>query len=160
MWKPVKDLLARGTWAQGFRAPTVGDTFGGGSQSYDSYLDACDSLYGEAAKNPAVAARCAAAGVPAGFRQVNQAGTPVPAPRGAQSPVPFNSGAGNARCSRKPRPPRPSASSTARPWLPGLGASLDWFDIRVKNRITGVTATYEINECYVNGVGVLRQDQA
>jgi iron complex outermembrane receptor protein len=113
MWKPIRDLLARGTYAQGFRAPTLSDTFGGGSQSYDSYLDACDSLYGEAAKNPTVKARCAAAGVPANFRQVNQAGAAVPA-AGAQSPVPFNTGAGNARCRRKPPPPRPSAWSTAR----------------------------------------------
>ena len=94
MWKPIKDLLTRGTYAEGFRAPTVGDTFGGGSQSYDTYLDACDSLYGDAKVNATTAANCAARGVPANFRQVNQAGTPVGA-AGAQTPTPFNTGAGN-----------------------------------------------------------------
>ncbi len=151
MWKPVRDLLVRGTYAQGFRAPTLNDTFGGGSQAYDAYLDACDSKYGEAAKNPAVAARCAAAGVPAGFRQLNQAGSPVPA-GGAQTPVPFQSGAGNAAL-------QPETATTATVglvlspgWLNGASIALDWFDIHVRNRITAVTATYEINQCYVGGV--------
>jgi len=151
MWKPSKDLLARATWAEGFRAPTVGDTFGGGSQSYDSYLDACDSLYGEAAKNPAVAARCAAAGVPAGFRQRNQAGTPVSA-GGAQSPVPFNTGAGNDALQPETATTKTAGLVYSPSFVPGLTMSLDYFDIRVKNRITGVTATYEINECYINSV--------
>jgi len=58
MWKPVSDFLARGTWAEGFRAPALGDTFGGGGQSFDSYLDPCDSKFGMAARDPAVALRC------------------------------------------------------------------------------------------------------
>lgn len=151
IWKPVRDLLVRGTRAQGFRAPTLSDTFGGGQQAYESYLDACDSMYGEAARNPAVAARCAAAGVPAGFRQLNQAGSPVPA-GGGQTPVPFNVGAGNDAL-------RPETATTttfgivASPnWLNGASIALDWFDIHVKNRISGVTATYEIDQCYVGGV--------
>ena len=151
MWKPHRDLLTRATWAEGFRAPTVGDTFGGGSQSYDSYLDACDSLYGEAAKNPTVAARCAAAGVPAGFRQRNQAGTPVSA-GGAQSPVPFNTGAGNDALSPETATTKTAGLVYNPSFVPGLSLAVDYFDIRVKNRITGVTATYEINECYVNAV--------
>ncbi|KAK0330525.1 hypothetical protein LTR94_032501, partial [Friedmanniomyces endolithicus] len=39
MWKPVRDVLTRGTYAEGFRSPTLGDTFGGGSQTFASYLD-------------------------------------------------------------------------------------------------------------------------
>ncbi len=151
MWKPIRDLLARATWAEGFRAPTVGDTFGGGSQSYDSYLDACDSLYGEAAKNAAVASRCAAAGVPTGFRQRNQAGTPVSA-GGAQSPVPFNTGAGNDALSPETATTKTAGLVYSPSFVSGLTVSLDYFDIRVKNRITSVSATYEINECYINNV--------
>ncbi|QJD99073.1 TonB-dependent receptor [Massilia forsythiae] len=151
MWKPVKDLLARATYAQGFRAPTVGDTFGGGSQSYDSYIDACDSLYGEAAKNATVKARCTAAGVPANFRQVNQAGTPVAA-SGAQTPYPFNTGAGNDSLQPETATTKTFGLVYSPSFVSGLTMSLDYFDIRVKNRITAVSATYEINECYVNGV--------
>jgi iron complex outermembrane receptor protein len=151
MWKPIRDLLARGTYAQGFRAPTLADTFGGGSQSYDSYLDACDSLYGEAAKNPAVKARCTAAGVPANFRQVNQAGAAVPA-AGAQSPVPFNTGAGNSSLEPETATTKTFGLVYSPSWLSGASVSVDYFDIHVKNRITAVSAAYEINQCYVNGV--------
>jgi iron complex outermembrane receptor protein len=151
MWKPVKDLLARGTYAQGFRAPTVGDTFGGGSQSFDTYLDACDSLYGDAAKNPATKARCTAAGVPANFRQVNQAGTPVPA-GGAQTPVPFNTGAGNDALEPETATTKTFGLVYSPSFVSGLSVALDYFDIGVKNRITAVSAAYEINQCYVNGV--------
>jgi iron complex outermembrane receptor protein len=151
MWKPIKDLLTRATYAQGFRAPTLNDTFGGGSQSFDSYLDACDSLYGQAAKDPAVAARCKAAGVPTGFRQVNQAGTPVPA-GGAQTPTPFNTGAGNDSLQPETATTKTIGFVYSPSFFSGFSASLDYFDIHVKNRITAVSAAYEINQCYVNGV--------
>jgi iron complex outermembrane receptor protein len=151
IWRPVTDLLARGTYAQGFRAPTVGDTFGGGSQSFDTYLDACDSLYGDAAKSPTTKARCTAAGVPANFRQVNQAGTPVPA-GGAQTPVPFNTGAGNDALEPETAVTKTLGFVYSPSYVSGLSLSLDYFDITVKNRITAVSAAYEINQCYVSGV--------
>lgn len=151
MWKPISDLLARGTVAEGFRAPTLGDTFGGGSQSYDTYLDACDSVNGEAAKNPAVAARCAAAGVPAGFRQRNQAGSPVAA-AGGQSTVPFQTGAGNSSLMPETAKTKTLGFVYNPSALPGLSLSLDYFDISVKNRISAVSATYEVNQCYINNV--------
>jgi iron complex outermembrane receptor protein len=151
MWKPIKDLLTRGTYAQGFRAPTVGDTFGGGQQSFDSYLDACDSAWGDAAKTPSTAARCAAAGVPAGFRQKNQAGTAVPA-GGAQTPTPFNTGAGNADLTPETAVTRTLGLVYSPAWMTGFSASVDYFDISVRNRIVGVSAGYEIDQCYIFGV--------
>ena len=151
LWKPVRDLLVRATWAEGFRAPALGDSFGGGSQGYDSYLDACDSLYGEAARNPAVKARCTAAGVPLTFRQVNQAGVPVPA-SGAQTPVPFQVGFGNSALQPETATTRTLGLVFSPSWLSGLSVALDYFDIRVKNRITAVTSVFTINQCYIEGV--------
>ena len=151
MWKPTKDILARGTYAEGFRAPTVGDTFGGGSQSFDTYLDPCDSLYGAAKSNPAVAANCAAAGVPAGFRQVNSAGTPVPA-AGAQTPFPFESGAGNSALTPETATTRTLGLVYNPSYVPGLNLTLDWFDIRVENRIVAVGTGYILGQCYVQGI--------
>ncbi|MGV7208808.1 TonB-dependent receptor plug domain-containing protein [Oxalobacteraceae bacterium A2-2] len=150
-WKPHNDALFRGTYAEGFRAPTVGDTFGGGSQSYDSYLDPCDSAWGEAAKNATVKARCTAAGVPVTFRQVNQAGTAVPA-GGAQSPTPFNTGAGNDSLTPETAKTRTLGLVYNPSFLPGASVALDWYKIQVDNRITAVSATYVINQCVVQGV--------
>jgi iron complex outermembrane receptor protein len=151
MWKPVKDLLARGTYAEGFRAPSLGDTFGGGSQSYDSYLDVCDSLYGDARANATTAANCARAGVPAGFRQRNQAGTPVPA-AGAQTPTPFNTGAGNDTLTPETAVTRTFGLVYSPSYVPGLTVGADYFDIRIKNRITAVSVKYTLDQCYITGV--------
>jgi iron complex outermembrane receptor protein len=150
-WRPIGDLLVRANWGQGFRAPALGDTFGGGSQSFDTYLDPCDSKYGQAGKDPAVAARCAAGGVPAGFRQLNQNGAAVSG-GGAQSPFPFLNGAGNAFLQ-----PETSVTDTlgfvySPSFLTGFSASLDLYRVKVDNRITGVSAGYVANQCYVSGV--------
>jgi iron complex outermembrane receptor protein len=151
MWKPIKDLLVRGTWAEGFRAPTLSDTFGGGSQSFDNYLDACDSQWGNAASNAATKARCTAAGVPVNFRQVNAAGTPVPA-GGAQTPTPFQQGSGNAFLQPETAVTRTAGLVYSPSFVPGFTIGLDWFNIRVANRITGIGASFVINQCYIDGV--------
>jgi iron complex outermembrane receptor protein len=151
MWKPIKDLLTRGTYAQGFRAPTLNDTFGGGSQSFDTYLDACDSQWGEASRTAAVKARCTQAGVPATFRQVNQAGNAVPA-GGAQSPTPFMTGAGNESLTPETAVTRTLGAVYSPSWISGLSVAVDVFDIRIKNRIAAISANQTVNFCYVDGV--------
>lgn len=151
MYKPTKDMLFRGTFAEGFRAPTLGDTFGGGSQTFDNYLDPCDSAHGQAATNPAVKSACTAAGVPATFRQVNSAGTPVPA-AGAQTPFPFESGAGNEFLQPETAETRTLGLVYNPSYVPGLTVGLDWFDIRVKDRITAISTAYILGQCYVQGV--------
>jgi iron complex outermembrane recepter protein len=151
MWKPVTDLLARATYAQGFRAPTLSDTFGGGSQSFDNYLDPCDTKFGAAASDPAVQTRCLANGVPAGFRQLGQSGTPITS-AGSQTPFPFNTGAGNSSLQPETATTKTAGLVFSPSWLTGFSSSIDYYDISVKNRITGVSATYELNQCLVSGV--------
>jgi len=151
MWKPYRDLLARANYAQGFRAPALGDTFGGGSQTYDSYLDPCDALWGESTRNADVRTRCAAAGVPAAFRQLNQAGVAVGS-GGGQTPAPFESGVGNAGLQPETAVTRTLGLVFTPSFLDGVSLSLDVFDIRVENRITLVSASYVINQCYISGV--------
>ena len=95
-WKPIDDLLVRGTYGEGFRAPTLSDLFGGGGQGYDHYLDPCDSVYGPVTTNSTVAAKCAAQGVPTNFRQRDRQGLPITSVGATQSPTPSYIGAGNA----------------------------------------------------------------
>jgi iron complex outermembrane receptor protein len=152
MWKPITDLLVRGTWAQGFRAPTVGDTFGGGSQTYDTYLDPCDSRFGEASRNPSVASRCAGAGVPAGFRQLGQSGVAISGAGGTQGAYPFQSGAGNAALQPEKAKTNTLGLVYSPSFLPGASVSLDYFDIKIDNRITAISANYVLNQCFISGV--------
>lgn len=149
-WRPVKDVLVRATYAQGFRAPTLADTFGGGSQTFDTYLDPCDSAFGAAATDPTVKARCAAAGVPATFRQKNQAGNFIASTGGGQTPTPFMSGFGNSTLTPETATSRTAGIVYSPVWLNGLSASLDYYDIRIKNRIAAISANQTANFCYVN----------
>ncbi|WP_058833716.1 TonB-dependent receptor [Luteimonas abyssi] len=146
-WRPFEDLLVRGTYATGFRAPTVGDLFGGTSQTFDFYTDPCDTLFGAATRNPSVAAACAAAGVAADFRQVASGGVDATGP-GSQSAVPYESG------SNPELQPEESKSwglglvySPA--FIDGFDVSLDWWKIRIDNVIAAETVTSILNQCYL-----------
>jgi len=162
MYKPVKDVLVRGTWAEGFRAPTIGDTFGGGSQSFDTFLDPCDTRFGEAASNAAVQARCVAAGTNATYRQQLQAGTPITSTSGTQSLVAFNSGAGNSFLEPETATTKTAGIVYSPSFVAGLTVGLDWYNIKIDNRITAIGADYVANQCYISGnanyCGVIRRD--
>jgi iron complex outermembrane receptor protein len=149
MYKPVKDVLFRGTWAEGFRAPTIGDTFGGSSQSFDTFLDPCDTRFGEAAADPAVQARCIAAGTNPTYRQLMQAGTPITSSNGTQSLVAFNAGAGNAYLEPETATTKTVGFVYSPSFVPGFTVGLDWYNIEIENRITGISATYVANQCYI-----------
>jgi iron complex outermembrane receptor protein len=156
-YRPIKDLLFRGTWAEGFRAPTVGDTFGGGQQAFDTYLDPCDTVYGEASRTPAVLARCNTGfggiiGTAAGFRQRTQTGAAITSSGGTQTPVPFNASAGNAFLQPETAVTRTLGTVFNPSFLPGFSAAIDWYSIKISNRITAVSANYILGECYTQGL--------
>jgi iron complex outermembrane receptor protein len=151
MWKPIKDLLVRGTWAEGFRAPALGDTFGGGSQSFDTYLDLCDTTHGLAARNPTVAQRCIADGAPANYRQLNQGGNGV-GPAGAQTTVAFNTGVGNESLTPESATTKTAGFVYNPSFVNGLTVAVDYFDIEVKNRISAISVNYTLTQCYVFSV--------
>jgi iron complex outermembrane receptor protein len=67
-WKPIHDLRLRGSYSEGFRAPTIGELFGTPSRFDQELLDPCS-----ADQNPSgqVLANCTAQGVPAGYQQLN-----------------------------------------------------------------------------------------
>jgi iron complex outermembrane receptor protein len=93
-----------------------------------------------------------AAGAGAGFRQLNQTGAAISGSGGAQGAYPFQNGAGNRFLG-----PETSVTDTlgfvySPSWLPGASASLDVYRVKIDNRITGVSATYIANQCYVQGV--------
>ena len=162
MYKPVKDLLFRGTWAEGFRAPTLDDISGGGSQSFDTFLDPCDTRFGEASRDPAVQARCVAAGTSATYRQLGQAGTPITSTGGTQGLVAFNSGAGNAFLSPETALTKTAGFVYSPSFLPNFSLGLDWYNIKIENRITAIGAEYVANQCYIfndaNFCSVIKRD--
>jgi iron complex outermembrane receptor protein len=77
-WKPIRDLRLRGTFAEGFRAPSIGELFGTQSRFDEVLDDPCSSHAGNNApqrfsNDATVRAACIAAGVPANgsYQQAN-----------------------------------------------------------------------------------------
>jgi len=149
-WKPIDDLLVRGTYGEGFRAPTLDDTFGGGSQTFDYFTDPCDAQFGQLG-NASVAARCQAEGLGPNFRQTDAARKPVSG-YDSQSNTPFNSGVGNAQLQPETSTTRTIGLVYSPSYVKGLDVSLDWYKITVKNTIVGVSADYVLDQCYQNNV--------
>ena len=71
-WEPIEDLLFRGSWAEGFRAPSIGELFGTPSRFDQEVVDPCSRL-DRGRLRPTVRANCVAEGVPptAAYTQLN-----------------------------------------------------------------------------------------
>lgn len=60
-WAPLDDLVLRGSWSEGFRAPNIGELFNTGSRFDAAISDPCSNATGS------LAANCATLGVPPNF---------------------------------------------------------------------------------------------
>ena len=71
-WRPVHDVLVRGSWGQGFRAPSIGELFGSASRFDQVITDPCSGFLTNGS-SAAVRANCIARGVPANgsYTQLN-----------------------------------------------------------------------------------------
>ncbi|MET3653209.1 TonB-dependent receptor plug domain-containing protein [Dyella japonica] len=146
-WSPFDDMMVRGTFAKGFRAPTLGDLFGGGSQTFDQYTDPCDVQFGSLS-NPTVAKNCAAAGLsPTNFRQLDTAGAPIKGPN-QQGTTPFVTGAGNQFLQPEHSTTRTLGLVYSPHYVDGLDMTLDYYDIKITNVITAIDANYVLDQCY------------
>ena len=56
-WKPIRDLLLRGSWAEGFRAPTIGELFGTPSRFDQELVDPCSGTARSAGRRSPIASR-------------------------------------------------------------------------------------------------------
>lgn len=70
-WQVADEFVARATYSEGFRAPSIGELFGSQSR-FDALLaDPCLRSFSTGAPATAPAANCAALGVPVGARQLD-----------------------------------------------------------------------------------------
>lgn len=145
-WKPIDSLLVRGTWSEGFRAPTIADLYGGSSQTFSFYTDACDVNYGDAAGS----ARCLR-DVPPGFRQ--RASTPSGFADGeeSQSDRPFYVGS-NSLLTAETSTSKTLGLVFSPSFLEGFNASLDWWNIKIENTIIADTETNVLADCYLRNI--------
>jgi len=146
VWRPLDELLIRGTWAEGFRAPTIGDLYGGTGSSAEPYTDPCSvGVPGSVAGNAA----CTAAGVPANYVQLGQGGIPCTGWPCATNNE-FLSG------SNPDLLPEQSKSKTvglvwSPRWVDGLDISLDWYRYEISDAVISDSVDRILRDCYVLG---------
>ncbi|SFK38676.1 TonB-dependent receptor domain-containing protein, partial [Lysobacter sp. cf310] len=131
-WKPIDDLMVRGNWSEGFRAPSIAELFTGQSDTFQTISDPCNgSLQG--VPNADRPASCAA----------------VPAYAQGNTQIRTTTG-GNPDLG-----PEKSISKTlgvvySPSWAAGLDISLDWWEIEIEEGITSLSAQTIVNNCYRN----------
>lgn len=146
LWKPVRDLLLRGSYAESLRAPTIGELFGAQSRFDQPLSDPCTNVAGSLYQTSAtVRTNCTANGVPAG-------GT-YQEPQGGQLPVLTG---GNTAL-------RPETARTllfggvySPEWARGgfaqtLSLEVNYYDIKVKGAISSIGADVLLDRCALTG---------
>jgi len=145
-WRPIEELMIRGTFAEGFRAPSISDLYGGLGTSFQTYVDPCgtgatNSVNGNAA--------CNAAGVPLGYQQLNQSLKPC-ASYPCATPDEFTTGS-----NPKLRPEESKSKTVGVVWSPrwvdGLDINLDWYSYKITNMIIQDSVDRILRDCYVLG---------
>ena len=144
-WRPMDGLLVRATYADGFRAPTINDLYGGTGGSYEFYTDPC--AVGQPANGNAA---CTAAGVPADYVQIGQGGIPCttyPCQTGSQF-----TGGSNPNLIAETATSRTAGIVWSPQWVDGLDLSLDWYNVEIDQSIVSDSVDNILRDCYVAGV--------
>jgi iron complex outermembrane receptor protein len=132
-WKPVDQILVRGTYGTSFRAPTLYELYLADQTSFlgQTSVDPCIN-YGTNASS-VVAGNCAAAGIPSDYA-------------GAGSSAEVSTGGG-----RNLKAETSKAWTLGVTWTPhfaDLSIAVDYFDIRVANEIRQFGAANILAQCY------------
>jgi iron complex outermembrane recepter protein len=133
-WEPIEDLLFRGSWAEGFRAPSIGELFGTPSRFDQEIVDPCSDFNNNGA-SATVIANCVADGVPANGSYV-QTNAQLPVVTGGNPDLDAESseswGVGMVW---RPR------------FLPRLSLEANYFNIKVDGAIQSIDAGTLLGRC-------------
>lgn len=132
-WAPVEELLFRGSWAEGFRAPTIGELFGTPSRFDQEIVDPCSAVGGQIPA--AVRANCIAAGVPANGSYV-QANPQLPVITG-----------GNQNLAAETSESWVAGAVWRPSFLPRLSIEANYFNIKVDGAIQAIDAEVLLGRC-------------
>src|SRR5262249_41354104 len=136
-YRPIEDLLLRGTVSQVFRAPTISDLYQGNTSDAPQVVDPCFGLVGT---NPAcqfVPGDGSFKALPGQTSQINGLFSGSAAVGGNLTPE-----QGKSFDWGFVYDPH---------WVPGLSLSADLWRIYLNNQISRVTAAEVLNLCYLNG---------
>ena len=130
-WQPTDDLLLRGSWSQGFRAPSLADLYTGPASNYPGVVDPC-------------------APPPNG----SYTGGPLPPGCGGTHTQPnaqIQTISGGNPHLKPEKAISKSVGFVYNPdWFPGFDFSADYYNIQLNNPIGGISAQQIVNGCYLS----------
>jgi len=129
-WQLIDDLTLRGTWAEGFRAPSIGELFSTFSRFDAQLVDPCGGD---------VTANCRALGVPIGFTQNNPQISIITG--GSPDLKPEESKSSTLGGVYSPG----WAENTA--WAQKLDFEVTYYRIKIENAIQAPSAQSQLNRC-------------
>lgn len=134
IWQPVNDLTLRGTYSRSVRSPNLSELYSDQSQNFATVVDPCSARnLGTGSANRA--ANCTAAGAPAGYDYVYQQSLEIVS-------------GGNPGLREETSDSWTVGGILQPRWIPGLSLSADYYDIKVNNVISSVSAQQILNLCY------------
>ncbi len=134
-WAPVSDLRFRASYSKSVRSPYLGDLYSAQSQNFTPAPNDPCSARNLATGSATRSANCTAAGRPAAYDYVYTASLEI-----------LSGGNPNLKAETSKSL---TVGGVLRPrWVPGLTVSVDYYDIKVDNVITSVTAQNILNLCY------------
>ncbi|MDT8409297.1 MAG: TonB-dependent receptor [Wenzhouxiangellaceae bacterium] len=135
-WRPFDSLSFRGSYSEGFRAPNIGELFGGQAQSNPIVLDPCADF---SVLDGREIQRCIDQGVPADG-SFTQTGEETPELSGGNSAL---------------EPEQADILTIGMTWRPaaleGLSLGLDYYDIEIDNGIGSLGANTILEQCLATG---------
>ncbi len=133
-WQVMDELLLRSTWAEGFRAPSIGELYGSPARFDATLEDPCSQP-----TDPTIQDNCAAQGVPANYEQPNpQIGVSTGGNENLQPETAENLTAGLVYS------PDWAASL---PFTDKLDLELTWYDITVNGAVSALDAQTQLDRC-------------
>jgi outer membrane receptor protein involved in Fe transport len=143
LYKVPQGIAVRGTYSTAFRAPSVGELYGGQAQSFPSAVDPCDTSMG-APSNPTVVHNC--------YAPVSQGGDGLPMNLNVPNPSMQLKSLVGGNPNLQPETANiltggiviePSA-------VKGLGVTLDYFKIKLDQAISVLGAQTILDQCYAS----------
>jgi outer membrane receptor protein involved in Fe transport len=165
VWSPIRDLTFHGTYSKSVRAPNLTNLYATQSVTFASITDPCDqpgnaNATNNIASNPNRARNCAAAGIPTTITFADPTNPAALITRpwtnvSGATIAGYNQGNGGLT-------PEVGYSFTLGSvftphWVPGLTLKVDYYNIRVKNVIQGLTGQQIVNRCYDDPAGIDNQ---
>lgn len=151
LWRPIEDVSVRGSVSSGFRAPGIGELFGGAAREDFTFLDPCADVLGTildadggradttGPQPQNIIDNCATLGIGPGLAQTNPQLSAVS--KGNDELVAETSDSWTVGFVYSPE------WSQNRGWIEGLTTSIDFYDVEIDDAVQGLSPGALIDAC-------------